>query len=636
VLQRTGEERRAALPASPPLAIEREFSYDSRVAGGEATVGRAFDGDSGTHRLLAGVEFLETRVAQHRDGLQTDLATGQSTSTILGESLPVRDFPISRIREAGLYVQDEWRPGAGAWAIIPALRGDWYRLSPESDPLYAEDNPIEPPVSIEETSVSPKLGVARRMGGGTTAYLQYAHGFRAPPFDDVNIGFDLPLFNYRAIPNPDLESERSDSLELGLRFASGALQGSAAAFAARYRDFIESRVNIGVDPETGATLFQSQNLADAEIKGIEAAVDVALEAWHPALAGFTGHLSGSWTDGEDTSTGEPINSVDPPRGILGVRWESPGGDFGAGLEGPAPPRRRAGRPGRPPRPAPGRGRSPAAGRHRRRTRPPRRARRRLPRPAACSSRLHGALRERQDLLGDGCRVVQHLEVPAGQHLDRPAGRAGQHLLVGVRVAEAEVGTAQLAPLRSRYGVPEVRQRQPAFVRLHAPTGVVVGEQPVEVACVPPLRPRREQAVVVDERGQVGDELLRRDGRGTTVEGRQCRVDEHHRGHRREAVPAGECRDVETGVAVRHEHDVVAEQGHGHRVVQGVEHLTGRAAGGVGDHALVTAGAERVRHRLPGDGAEQRAGQQRESAHLSVPLAGGRRRGPGSAPRRRSA
>jgi hemoglobin/transferrin/lactoferrin receptor protein len=332
VLQRTNEERRAAPPAAPPLAIEREFSYDSRVAGGEATVGREFDGASGMHRLLAGLEFLETRVTQHRDGVQTDLATGQSTSTILGESLPVRDFPISRIREAGVYVQDEWRPGAGAWAIIPALRGDWYRLSPEPDPLYAEDNPSEPPVSIDETSVSPKLGIARRMGGGTTAYLQYAHGFRAPPFDDVNIGFDLPLFNYRAIPNPDLESERSDSLELGLRFASDAVRGSAAAFAARYRDFIESRVNIGVDPETGATLFQSQNLADAEITGIEAAVDVALEAWHPALAGFTGHLSGSWTDGEDTSTGEPINSVDPPRGMLGVRWESPGGDFGAGLE----------------------------------------------------------------------------------------------------------------------------------------------------------------------------------------------------------------------------------------------------------------------------------------------------------------
>lgn len=331
-LQRTHEERRAAPPALPPLTIEREFGYEERVAGAEVTLGRELAGDSGTHRLLGGIEFHESRITQYRNGVQTNLTTGESTSTILGESLPVRDFPISRILEAGIYFQDEWRPGGGDWALIPALRGDWYRLKPEVDALYAEDNPSESPVSIEETSASPKLGIVRRFGGAATAYLQYAHGFRAPPFDDVNIGLDLPLFNVRAIPNPDLQSERSDSIELGFRFASDGVQGSAAVFGGRYRDFIESRVNIGVDPETGATLFQSQNLANAEIRGIEAALDFALGSRHPALAPFTGHLSGSWTDGEDTSTGEPINSVDPPRGILGLRYEAPTGVLGVSLE----------------------------------------------------------------------------------------------------------------------------------------------------------------------------------------------------------------------------------------------------------------------------------------------------------------
>lgn len=332
ILQRTHEERRAVPPALPPLAIEREFSYDERVAGGELTLGRELGSGTGVHRLLGGVEFLERRVTQSRDGLQTDLATGASTSTILGESLPVRDFPISRIRELGVYFQDEWRPGSGDWSLIPALRGDWYRLEPRLDALYAEDNPNEPPVSIEETSISPKLGVARRFGDFVTAYLQYAHGFRAPPFEDVNIGLDLPQFNVRAIPNPELESERSDSVELGLRFGSDAVQGSTAVFAGRYRDFIESRVNIGVDPATGTTLFQSQNLASAEIAGLEAALEIALGAWHPALARFSGSLTASWTDGEDTSTGDPINSVDPPRGMLGLHYDASGGTFGASLE----------------------------------------------------------------------------------------------------------------------------------------------------------------------------------------------------------------------------------------------------------------------------------------------------------------
>jgi hemoglobin/transferrin/lactoferrin receptor protein len=332
ILQRTHEERRAAPPALPPLAIDREFSYDERVTGGELTVGREIAAGAGTHRLLGGFELLEQRVTQHRDGLQTNLDTGLATSTILGESLPVRDFPVSRIREAGAYFQDEWRPGDGDWSLVPALRVDWYRLEPSVDALYAEDNPSEPPVSIEETSVSPKLGIVWRVGGNATAYLQYAHGFRAPPFDDVNIGFDLPQFNYRAIPNPDLESERSDSVELGLRFGSDAVRGSTAVFGGRYRDFIESRVNIGVDPDTGTTLFQSQNLASAEIAGLETALEFALGAWHPALAQFSGSLTASWTDGEDTSTGDPINSVDPPRGMLGLHYDASGGNFGASLE----------------------------------------------------------------------------------------------------------------------------------------------------------------------------------------------------------------------------------------------------------------------------------------------------------------
>ncbi|MGQ0383733.1 MAG: TonB-dependent hemoglobin/transferrin/lactoferrin family receptor, partial [Gammaproteobacteria bacterium] len=332
VRQFTHEERRAAPPATPPLAIEREFHYRERAAGGELTLAREVLSHAGPHRLVGGLEFTDTRVVERRDGLQTNLATGDSTSTILGEALPVRDFPISRIREAGLYLQDEWRPGDGHWSLIPALRADWYRLSPSVDAMYAADNPSEPPVSVEEASLSPKIAVGLRLSESRALYLQYAHGFRSPPFDDVNIGLDLPQFNTRAIPNPELRPERSDSLELGLRFSGASLTGSASVYASRYRDFIASRVNIGTEPGTGTTLFQSRNLARAEIVGAEAAIEADLGAWRGRLAGFTVHASAGWTDGEDTVRDRPINSIDPPRGVLGVRYDTPSGAIGAGLD----------------------------------------------------------------------------------------------------------------------------------------------------------------------------------------------------------------------------------------------------------------------------------------------------------------
>ena len=330
--QLTHEERRAAPPATPPLSIERDFHYLERLAGAQLLLAGDFVTAAGPHRVVGGLEFSETRVIERRDGLQTDLTTGATTGTILGEVLPVRDFPLSQVQETGLYFQDEWRPGDGRWSLIPALRADWYRLKPVVDAMYAADNPRSPPVRISRDSLSPKLGIGWRLRDDIALFLQYSHGFRSPPFDDVNIGLDLPQFNTRAIPNPDLQPERSDSIELGLRFGSAALAGTLSAHDSRYRDFIESRVNIGVEPGTNTTLFQSRNIASARIYGAEAALDADLGAWRPGLAGWRGRVAFDWTEGRDTVRDRPLNSIDPPRGLVGVRYELPAQRLDIGLD----------------------------------------------------------------------------------------------------------------------------------------------------------------------------------------------------------------------------------------------------------------------------------------------------------------
>ena len=330
--QLTHEERRAALPATPPLSIGREFHYRERVTGAELLLAGDFEAGPGPHRLVGGLEVAETRVIERRDGLQTDLTTGATTATILGEMLPVRDFPVSDVMEAGLYLQDEWRPWNGRWSLIPALRADWYRLKPVVDATYAADNPNSPPVRISQDSISPKLGLSWRLRDDVALFLQYAHGFRSPPFDDVNIGLDLPQFNVRAIPNPDLEPERSDSVELGLRFAGAAIAGSLSVYDSRYRDFIESRVNIGTEPGTGTTLFQSRNIASARIYGAEAALDLDFGALRSGLSNWGGRIAFGWTEGRDTVRDRPLNSIDPPRGLLGLRYSMPGGNLDFGLD----------------------------------------------------------------------------------------------------------------------------------------------------------------------------------------------------------------------------------------------------------------------------------------------------------------
>ncbi|HET7204569.1 MAG TPA: TonB-dependent hemoglobin/transferrin/lactoferrin family receptor [Steroidobacteraceae bacterium] len=328
--QDTHEVRRAAPPRSPAVDLDRSFAYDEATFGAEFTAAKSLGSSTLTHDFVYGVEATRTRLEELRNGLQTTIDTGETTASILGEDFPLRDMPLTDLTEVGVFVQDEIRPANARWTLVPALRIDYYELSPDVDRIYREDNPSAPAVSVEETSFAPKLGATWHINDALTAFFQYAHGFRSPPPEDVNIGLEIPLFRIRAVPNPDLDPETSDGYELGLRVRNSALSLTASVFQTEYDDFIESKVNIGADA-TGVTLFQSQNVAEARIYGAELSSLADLGAWSPALEGWSGRLAASWTQGKDLVRDEPLNSIDPPRLVLALRYDAPSQRWGSEL-----------------------------------------------------------------------------------------------------------------------------------------------------------------------------------------------------------------------------------------------------------------------------------------------------------------
>ncbi|MDZ7643107.1 MAG: TonB-dependent receptor [Woeseiaceae bacterium] len=299
--QDTLDERGAA---ARPVSIERYFEFDQQIRGIETEP--APDADSRRAGAPAGCGHRVSRTAHRgipRDGVETGIEDGNVTRVILGEVFPLRDFPRSRTREWGAFAEDSLR--VGDWSLIAALRADRYELEPLSDALYAEDYPFANPVALTETDVTPKLALMYHHADSADVYLQYTQGFRAPPYEDANIGLDIPVFNYRAIPNPDLKSETSEGLELGVRWRGDALSLHAAAFYTDYSNFIESRVRVGTDPDSGRTLFQAQNLREATIRGIESGFE-----WQPdgRLRDF--RIDGSLyiASGKNGETGEPLDS----------------------------------------------------------------------------------------------------------------------------------------------------------------------------------------------------------------------------------------------------------------------------------------------------------------------------------------
>ncbi|MEA9748722.1 TonB-dependent hemoglobin/transferrin/lactoferrin family receptor [Xanthomonas campestris pv. raphani] len=297
-----------------------EHHFDQRVYGLLVNAHKAIDTGTLRHDITYGLEGSWTDTREKRDGYSLNLANG-AVSKLVGQDLfPVRDFPMSETTKLGVYAQDEMRLLDGRLSLIPGVRVDYFRLSPRVDDIFRQDNPGVAAETIDEQQVSPKFGAVWRFSDAWSAYANYAHGFRAPPYNDVNIGFTNLQARYTAIANPDLKSETSRGGELGLRFNDAVGYLGVNVYYTDYRNFIESYAPAGVNAE-GLLLFQSRNVDDVVIKGAEARAGVDLGA----LAGWQGWSVNSavaYSQGDNLTDDTPLNSVDPLRGTLGVAFDS--------------------------------------------------------------------------------------------------------------------------------------------------------------------------------------------------------------------------------------------------------------------------------------------------------------------------
>lgn len=326
--QDTREERTTA--SGTPERRDRAFNFDQRTYGLQANFHKGFDTGGVHHDLGYGIDVSRTETRQKRDGRVTNLLTGSVSNVVSPDVFPVRDFPISRTTNAALYLQDEIAFADDRFRLVPALRVDHYELDPQVDAIFAEDNPGLAVTGLTRTSVSPKLGAVWHVGGDWSLFGGYARGFRSPPYSDVNIGFTNVQFGYTAIANPDLKPETSDGFELGLRYAGKAAYAGLSAYDNRYHDFIESFAFAGFNDE-GLMVFQSQNVADARIRGVEFKGGIDFGALAERMAGWSLHAAAAWARGDNRTDDVPLDSVDPLTATIGLGFDRD--DWGAELAG---------------------------------------------------------------------------------------------------------------------------------------------------------------------------------------------------------------------------------------------------------------------------------------------------------------
>ena len=288
-------------------------TLENRVYGGSGEVRLGFATGGITHRLVTGADISALRQRGVRDG----------TVPPAGETFPTRAFPSTDFTLAGAFVGDEI--GIGPLTLHPALRYDWYRLSPQRDPLL----PQFTGAGQSADRVSPRIGAVLALAPTVRLFASYARGFRAPEPGQINQFFSNLAFGYTSAPNPNLRPETSEAIEAGLRLNSDAVDLSTSVFRADYRDFISQEVVSGAFTPTNPAVYQFINLDRAKVKGAEARLDAR------AGNGLTGQLAVSYAKGDQIApdgTTTPLSTVDPLKLVMGVGWREPGaGRFGGQL-----------------------------------------------------------------------------------------------------------------------------------------------------------------------------------------------------------------------------------------------------------------------------------------------------------------
>ncbi len=219
----------------------------------------------------------------------------------------VRNDPFDRasLRASGAFVQDEvefGRTRVVAGARLDRVAGDAHRKG---------TGPTAQTTGLDhsDTTMSWSLGAIHSLTPKLGLYANLGRAYRAADmrerFEDSARGD-----GYYHVGNPQLDPERSTSVELGVKGRETRFEYRLAAFYTRIDDYIAGRVTGATHPGTGLPLKRTENLDEVTIHGVEGSASVPLGAF-VADAAFT------WLRGQNRQDDEPLYQIPPPEVRVG-------------------------------------------------------------------------------------------------------------------------------------------------------------------------------------------------------------------------------------------------------------------------------------------------------------------------------
>ncbi|HYG05208.1 MAG TPA: TonB-dependent receptor [Stenotrophomonas sp.] len=268
--------------------------YGGRVGAraGSETVGVAF-----------GMDFMHERRPGSRSSQTVTTPSGSTASGYRQIS------PNQTQSNVGIYVDGHWMP-APRWTLNAGLRQDWFRsdvaLSPLPSPAL-----LDAFRRAQDTRVSAatgSVGLSYRASPLLELLASGGTSFRMPWSGEMFSSG--PSATGYSLPNPGLKPERGRNIEAGMRLHAAAASAGLTAFRSDFSDFVE-RTNTWY---LGVPAFQRRNVGRARVQGVEADWRWQVNAWVNTYGNI------SYLRGTNLSTGQPLISIMPLGGLLGVQY----------------------------------------------------------------------------------------------------------------------------------------------------------------------------------------------------------------------------------------------------------------------------------------------------------------------------
>jgi len=295
----------------------RDFQFNQSINGINAEFFKSIASDDygRTHNMVYGFEYESIETQRPRIRYEIDSITGAQNYFFDGENYPNKPFPDTKTKRKAIFFNDRLQMDEKT-AIVFGARYDGYELNPQPDALFETNNSSGYQLAeIDDNEVSLKLGFIRNFSEDLSFYAQYAEGFRSPDYESANLNLTNLTYYYMVKANPNLKSERSDGLEIGLKGSVDRLSWSLALYDNEYDNFIDE-IMTGTT-QMGVMIFEYQNLNSVDIQGLE------LEVKKEVSDNLSARFGLSVANGEEN--GSELTSMDPDEALVGLNWKSDSG-----------------------------------------------------------------------------------------------------------------------------------------------------------------------------------------------------------------------------------------------------------------------------------------------------------------------